>query len=267
MPRLHIFRTTMLYDDRIWALLDRDWTNVWFSPLPYARTKNWMACDIRRGLPFASGEFDAAFVPHVIEHVSRDQAAAFAAELRRVLAPGTILRLSTNDLQRAARQYLELVEQAASTPDAATLQHYDWAVYELIDQVTREESGGEMLKAFRRGDYDEDQVRDRFGYVFENVARPSRRWQVGRARELAYGARRRLKRRLLGDDLRQTAEATRWLWDGVSLGRLLTDAGFVDYRVVSEAESAIPGWEEYDFDRRSDGGPTEPSVYVEARRL
>lgn len=256
----------MVYDDRIWGLLERDWANVWFSALPYPRTKAWIAHDIRRGLPFADGEFGAAFVPHVIEHVSRDQASALASELHRVLAPGAILRLTTNDLERAAQQYVALVARAADSPDPETLLHYDWAVFELIDQITRDTTGGEMLKAFRRGEYDETQVRERFGAVFSGLARPALRPRADRAPELAYGALRRLKRRAVGGDVRRTLESTQWMWDRVSFGRLLTGAGFVEYRLVSAAESSIPGWEEYDFDRTSDGGPTEPSIYVEARK-
>jgi len=62
---------------------DRDITGVDVMqrpdyPGPFVRA------DATRGLPFADGEFDLAYCSSVIEHVPREQRAAFARELRRV---------------------------------------------------------------------------------------------------------------------------------------------------------------------------------------
>ncbi len=56
------------------------------------------------------------------------------------------------------------------------------------------------------------------------------------------------------------------MWDRLSLGRLLSEAGFAECREVAFDRSSIPGWERWDFDRSGSGSyALEPSVYVEAR--
>jgi SAM-dependent methyltransferase len=44
----------------------------------------FVLADVLDGLPFADGEFDLAYCSSVIEHVAREDRAAFARELRRV---------------------------------------------------------------------------------------------------------------------------------------------------------------------------------------
>lgn len=63
--------------------------------------------DARRPLPFRSGSVSAVYSSHFLEHIRREEAAAFLRECHRVLRPGGILRVVVPDLRRLARLYLE----------------------------------------------------------------------------------------------------------------------------------------------------------------
>ena len=61
--------------------------------------------DVRHDLavtpwPFADGAADAILASHILEHVTRDQAARFLAECARVLAPGGVLAIAVPDMDR-----------------------------------------------------------------------------------------------------------------------------------------------------------------------
>lgn len=58
-----------------------------------------------RGLPFASGSCAAIFSEHVIEHLSKTDAANLLKECYRALQPGGVLRLSTPDAELYLRSY------------------------------------------------------------------------------------------------------------------------------------------------------------------
>uniref|UniRef100_UPI002FD9BE6D class I SAM-dependent methyltransferase n=1 Tax=Methylococcus capsulatus TaxID=414 RepID=UPI002FD9BE6D len=54
--------------------------------------------DVTRTLPFATGSIDSVMLEEVIEHLAYPQARVLAAELRRILRPGGVLRITTPDL-------------------------------------------------------------------------------------------------------------------------------------------------------------------------
>ncbi|WP_246273185.1 methyltransferase domain-containing protein [Phytohabitans houttuyneae] len=56
------------------------------------------ALDICEPLPFADGSVDWVYAEHLIEHVSLTAGTAWLTEVRRILAPGGVLRLTTPDL-------------------------------------------------------------------------------------------------------------------------------------------------------------------------
>ncbi|MEJ7784392.1 MAG: class I SAM-dependent methyltransferase [Solirubrobacteraceae bacterium] len=60
-----------------------------------ARGIEMVSADLDEGLPFADGEFDTVHANQVIEHVRRTD--RFLSELRRVLAPGGVACISTNN--------------------------------------------------------------------------------------------------------------------------------------------------------------------------
>lgn len=61
--------------------------------------------DLGRRLPFGDDTFAYAFGEHVIEHVPESSVAPLLGELRRVLRPDGVLRLTTPDLQKLVAIY------------------------------------------------------------------------------------------------------------------------------------------------------------------
>lgn len=62
--------------------------------------------DLRHGLPFADASCSAVFGEHVIEHMTKADAAKLLRECLRALEPGGVLRLSTPDAALYLRSYV-----------------------------------------------------------------------------------------------------------------------------------------------------------------
>jgi predicted SAM-dependent methyltransferase len=61
--------------------------------------------DLTRPLPLPSDSFSYVFGEHVIEHLSEPAGTALLAELRRILRPGGVVRLTTPDLEKIIAIY------------------------------------------------------------------------------------------------------------------------------------------------------------------
>src|SRR5205085_3656131 len=111
-----------------------------------------------RPLPFSDASFDAIYSFHAIEHLELDVAKHFVSDLYRLLKPNGICRLSTPDLEFHADEYLNSLRQQIAAPSGDHFADYQWALCNLIDQMARTVSGGEMLEVIRRGEYRPDYV-------------------------------------------------------------------------------------------------------------
>ena len=135
------------------SALHPEWINLDSS----AAAPDVVVHDLRRGLPFPSNSFDAAYGSHVLEHLEPDAASRLLRECHRILRPGGILRIVVPDLETIARLYLDSLERAA-TGDIDAAFRYDWMMLELYDQVVRTKSGGNMATYLRRA-FGENQAR------------------------------------------------------------------------------------------------------------
>jgi predicted SAM-dependent methyltransferase len=81
------------------GLLD-GWVNIDVYPAPLAMNALW-------GLPFADGSARCVFVSHLLEHLfyPRD-VQPFLKEVRRVLAPGGVLRVIVPDIEQCIEAYV-----------------------------------------------------------------------------------------------------------------------------------------------------------------
>lgn len=61
--------------------------------------------DVTRALPVEDGAFAWAYSEHLVEHVTPEQALLWLKDVRRVLRPGGLLRLTTPDLERYVSAY------------------------------------------------------------------------------------------------------------------------------------------------------------------
>ncbi|KAA2255899.1 class I SAM-dependent methyltransferase [Solihabitans fulvus] len=62
--------------------------------------------DVAEPLPFEDGSVEWVYAEHLIEHIPLPVAVDWLTEVRRVLAPGGLLRITTPDLRRYVEGYL-----------------------------------------------------------------------------------------------------------------------------------------------------------------
>jgi predicted SAM-dependent methyltransferase len=77
-----------------------------YAFIQFARVNAVEYGDAVGGLPLADGSVDVLYSSHMLEHLDREQVAAFLREARRVLRSGGTLRVSVPDLRRQVDRYL-----------------------------------------------------------------------------------------------------------------------------------------------------------------
>lgn len=230
------------------------WINIDFHGVGEA-VLQW---DLRQGLPLPDRNCDAIYSSHTIEHFDRAGARGFLRECHRVLKPGGIVRLVAPDLEGIARAYLECLAGAQRGEQGADAR-YEWIVVELLDQLVRHQSGGEMLKLWCLPHVPaEDFIARRVGMEY---------W---RARE---HCKNRIVSQAIPTDamtvgtFRLGGEVHQWMYDRYSLGQLVTQSGFVQVRHCSADSSFIEGFAGYDLDTEPDGTVYKPdSFFLEAQK-
>jgi predicted SAM-dependent methyltransferase len=235
--------------------------------------------DLRRGLPLRDNSCDAVYHSHVLEHLRPDEAADLLAECFRVLKPGGTLRIAVPDLEGIARNYLTKLEAAADNPAASP--DHQWMTVELLDQLVRTRSGGQMRRYF------EDEHLPNRPFVRSRIGSEIGGWGTGGARpglgtrlkravgKIQRGAALAAARITLGrqgyQDLkevlfRRSGEVHQWMYDRVSLQRLLESHGFEQVRRCTAVESRIPDFAGYELDAL-DGEVRKPdSLFMEATK-
>lgn len=76
-----------------------------------------ISCDILEGLPLETGSIEYAVSIHALPELSYPDQLPALLELRRVLAPGGVLRLALPDLDRGIRAYQEREHDYFLVPD------------------------------------------------------------------------------------------------------------------------------------------------------
>jgi predicted SAM-dependent methyltransferase len=249
---------------------DPEWNNAdLFS------SENVVYVDIRRPLPWSAGVFDVVYSSHVLEHLTPPEGRALMQELFRVCRPGAVCRMVVPDYERAARAYLQCLEDACRDPSPRPVRRYQWSVLEMIDQYVRRKNGGLMREVLSRGDFDEEYVRLRNGDEFfapgRGTADASRSlrailrnfWPVTQVLMLRRWWR---ARRFVANE--GYGELHRWAYDRLSLRQLLESAGFSQIKRQTHESSDIPDWSRYALDTAANGaGDRKPdSLYMEARK-
>jgi len=207
-----------------------------------------------RKLPIEDESLEAIYSSHFLEHLTKGQAKSFVNDCYRALSPGGIIRLVTPDLERAAQEYLTQLDSALNGHPNADAR-YDWITLELLDQLVRHAPGGEMLKYLSRKPVPEAQyIKDRVGNWIDDV------------RPLNHPTEQPPDPGMVGA-FRLSGEAHQWMYDRFSLKRLLSDAGFVDFRVVDFKSSNVRDFNNFKLDTVDGILPRKPdSIYVEASK-
>ncbi len=237
-----------------------DWVNIDLS----SSSSQVIQHDLLQGIPFAANEFDAVYHSHVLEHLTPQAAQQLISECFRVLKPEGILRIAVPDLEKIATLYLEAHSLALNGNESAQDQ-YDWMKLELLDQLVRQQSGGQMgAYICSATDQQKRLINSRLGMEVDQCraaaelpAKSLRQKFSIRFVEAKQKLARRMIRILLGKSakqafdeslFRQTGEIHRWMYDRFSLQQLATNCGFVSAQVQSGFDSQIENFRNYDLD-------------------
>jgi predicted SAM-dependent methyltransferase len=226
-----------------------------------------MALDLVGDIGLPDNSYEAVYSSHVLEHLPRNITQRVCYEFHRILKIGGVLRLVVPDLEVIASNYL-LALQGASEGDPQAEARHEWMTLEMLDQMTRSASGGFMGRMWwSRPLALRDFIIERLGQEatkqLEDVDRAITAGQEPLRLEEVYLAKS------VGDmeemKFRSTGEIHRWMYDRISLKRLLLETGFRDIRVCRPAESRIPGFAGYHLDTDAEGKVRKPdSLFMEA---
>jgi SAM-dependent methyltransferase len=219
------------------------------------------AINISKGLPFKNDSFDASYSSHILEHFDLKVGELFISEQLRVLKTGGVIRVVVPDLVSICRNYLKEVDELNEDSLHDDFRNLNWMKLELLDQMTRSVSGGQMRKTLNSQDFNFDFVSNRIGDVILRGKSPpvvltSNRSDVPGVRfkdSFKNKIHRRWIKTLLklnpkAKDPRSTGEVHRWMYDRFALKELLEKSGFRDIRVCRFNESRIPDWDKQNLD-------------------
>ena len=276
------------------AVCHPDWINLDIQPsVSYVRY--W---DATQGLPYEDGEVDVCYASHIVEHLHPADAEGLLRQCHRVLKERGIVRVVVPDLEALAREYMSALERVDRGDARATFDH-KWIVMELLDQMVRTRSGGEMLRYLMSGTIpNEAFIKSRIGADAEDMMKynpgesgsplpaASRgllrrlRDTLSQARNITHVARYAREEfsvllcgALLGSHgskairealFRVSGECHRWMYDRVSLQRLLERSGFSEARVWTAFESQIEGFASYGLDVVNGRIRKPDSLFMEA---
>lgn len=232
-----------------------DWVNIDFSP----RQPDLLGYDLCREIPFPDETFMVVYHSHLLEHLPKKMALPFLKECFRVLRPGGVLRLAVPDMEGIARAYLKTLDDLERDEADAESRHA-WMMVEMVDQLSRHISGGEMMAFWQQTSIPaQDFVLSRLG--------AEARLAIASAQATAPQSDSTERTALEIGTFRRSGECHLWMYDRFSLRQLLQGAGFEDIRSTAASVSAIPDFARYGLDVEPDGNTRKPdSLFMEARK-
>lgn len=235
-----------------------EWVNFDFTSSP----PDVIAHDLRDPLPLGNSSCAVVYSSHVLEHFPRAFAPVFLRECARLLQPGGTLRIVVPDLETIARLYLRNLEGAESG-DAQAASRHEWMTIELVDQLVRERSGGEMLNYWKQNPMPEEE------FVVQRVGREVLQFIEAFRKQPPQPAPTGYSRPTPDETaaFRQSGELHQWMYDRRSLRALIEAAGFTNVQVCAAGQSRIPYFNRYQLDINPDGSARKPdSLFMEAEK-
>jgi len=243
-----------------------DWTNIDFHGAgPGVKEHNLL-----KGIPEPDNSFHVVYHANFLEHFSKRMAPAFIRECFRVLTPGGIIRVAVPDLEDVVKQYLTLLKKSLAG-DLDAQNRYEWIMIELFDQMTRNQSGGEMFEYWKKSPMPAHNfVIDRCGPQVAATVKhihnkgintlPHEDLYVKAARDNDPESIKKM-----ADFRTYSGEVHQWMYDRYSLAKLLREAGFREIKTCTAEASMIPGFNTYHLDVHGNGQERKPaSLYMEA---
>ncbi|HEY5967343.1 MAG TPA: methyltransferase domain-containing protein [Chitinophagaceae bacterium] len=244
----------------------KDWLNIDIDPAsPEVKKVN-----ILQGLPYPDNSFDVVYHSSVLEHLPKQKGAEMISECFRVLKTGGILRINVPDLEKICREYLLNMEKAIAGNEIAA-HNYDWMLIEMLDQVGRNRSGGEMAEYLSQPQLPNiDFLKHRLGSYIDEWRKkmnepPSKKSLVDiikfvlrhpdRLKKIWYAIVLSKKERQYMDigRFRLGGEIHYQMYDRYSMERLLKKTGFSRIEFKTPVTSNIENWVSFDLDSPDDG--------------
>jgi ubiquinone/menaquinone biosynthesis C-methylase UbiE len=177
-----------------------------------------------KGLPFSDNTLDAAYLSHVLEHLTIPQAKFLVRELLRVIRPLGTLRIVVPDLENICRTYLQNLD--LSRKDGNESWKREWLVVEMIDQIARKNSGGLMAKWYSGPAKVSEEINS---YLYERVGEKvvlgltrkyinQKNWEFPDPKIKRFFHRKNF--------FLPKGESHNWMWDEISLTEFLLSNGF-----------------------------------------
>jgi SAM-dependent methyltransferase len=239
--------------------------------------------DLTQGIPFPNATFDLVYHSTMLSTMRPADALMLTRECRRVLKPGGVLRVVTEDLEQMCRVYLAKLD-AACQGDRTSAADYEWMILELYDQATREFSGGEMARFVCRDPLpNEEFICSRVGEQGRGMISGARaRSRAGQnrprrtGREVLSGLRAKFRKLLLtallgsrgvqawelGRFRLTSGQVTYRMYDRFSLEQLFLNAGLSGVSVKTATESAFPFWATVNLDVSPRGQAARPHALI-----
>jgi predicted SAM-dependent methyltransferase len=240
-----------------------------------------VAHDLRLGIPFPDATYDLVYHSTMLSHLRPQDALSLMRECRRVLKPGGVLRVVTEDLEQMCQTYLQKLDAACGGDDQAA-REYEWMVLELYDQATREHSGGGMSQ------YLSQDTRASESFIYSRVGEQGKRMMAAaqarknqkkplrtlhgsllglraRARQAVYTALlgpRGLQALELGQFRLSSGQVSYRMYDRYSLAQLFLGAGLASVSLANANESICPSWKGVNLDLSPDGTAARPHALI-----
>ena len=233
--------------------------NSWLNIDQYGDNSEIFSWNILDGQPFPDNSIDVVYCAHVLEHFDRVGANLFLNEIYRILKPNGILRIVVPNLEEICKSYLQALIDVRIHEDSDSKGRYEWAAIELLDQLVRHQSGGEMLKLWSKDHIDsENFIRSRIGQEFD-VARGAILSNPN-----AEASQANFKNFNELGKFRLSGEIHQWMYDEYSLRKILQAASFKNIDIKKADESYIENFVSYNLDVDLVGMVIKPdSLYME----
>ena len=247
-----------------------EWLNADLQPA----SSEIQSVDLSRPLPYGNGNFSVVYHSNVLEHIRPILVVDFMRECARICRTGGILRVAVPDLEQICRLYLSKLEEATQGKPGAR-EERAWMLLEMLDQMTRESSGGAM------GDCLKQLPASMENFVFSRIGNEGREFvrqhrgvgPTGKAPAPGWWKQLRQKvaptlvsqrEKLAGSigEFRLSGEVHHWMYDRFSLKELMEGVGFSEIRVMRPGESRIPSWNAFLLEVATDGSVHKPDSLI-----
>lgn len=188
------------------------------------------------------------------------------------------MRIAVPDLEQIVRLYLQNLE-AAWDGDEPAYGRYEWMRLELLDQMTRHQSGGTMGPRMVQAEGNLAKFIDqRLGREVEyaqkstsngpsSSSKPTENWREKWARKtLKFLLGPKAVQQWQVGRFRDSGEVHQWMYDRVSLRQICDELGFVEFHVCDCDESYLDSFVDFELDSIGGRIRKPDSLFVECRK-